>query len=314
MDFSIIIINYNLSNEVKNCINSIIQFIDNSNFEIILVDNNSHDKSVLKLVDALNQNSRLKFLFIQMDKNIGFGNACNLAAKKSSGNWLLFLNPDTLIKDNIFQRMKYELNGNFINKGIIGLNVNCNKLMDFSAGFFPNYILEVFNIFLLGRYLEAIFVRIISKFSRTKKIRVEWVMGAALFINRYLFEEIKGFDQDYFLFFEEMDLCKRVINKGFPVTYLANIKISHLGGASAKRNYYFLTKMFYKGKLLFLKKHSSKSAFDIYKIILFFTIINQIIFWLLNKLNNKEKAFGKIKAFREILKNLSTPEEITNLS
>ncbi len=95
-----------------------------------------------------------------------------------------------------------------------------------------------------------------------------------------------------------MDLCKRVIDKGLPVTYLPNLTIEHLGSVSSKKNYYFFTKMFYKGKLLFLKKHSEVPAFDIYKILFFLTILTQIIFWQCMKLKNKEKSIGKNSRIR----------------
>lgn len=312
MDLSIIIINYNLSNETKECVVSLLDNTSDIDFEIILVDNNSEDKSIIKVAEEFSQNKKLNFTFIRTEKNIGFGNACNLAVKKSSGKWLFFLNPDTIIKDNIFQEIYIELNKDCEKKGIIGLNVNSSKIMDYSAGYFPNYLFEILNICLLGRYFEAICVKINGIISRTKKLNVDWVMGAALFIEKQLFEEINGFDPDYFLYFEEMDLCKRVINKELPVNYFSNIKIEHRGGASSKRNYYFLTKMFYKGKLLFIKKHSKESAFSIYKILFLFTIINQIAFWWILKFTNKEKSSGKIRAFREILKYLDTPEKITN--
>lgn len=314
MLLSIIIVNYNLSNETRNCIDSLINVINNFKFEIILVDNHSDDDSILGIADTFLMNEKIKFIFVRTEKNIGFGNACNMAVKRSSGKWLFFLNPDTLIKENVFDKILNEFNNNLINRGIFGLNVNSNRLMDFSAGPFPNYLFEILNIFLLGRYCEALYIKFKSEISGTKKIKVGWVMGAALIISKKLFDEIKGFDPDYFLYFEEMDLCKRIIDRGLPVTYLSNIRIEHLGSVSSRKNYYFFTKMFYKGKLLFIKKHSSNPAFFIYRILLFMTIINQIIFWRFFQFLNKEKSSGKIKAFREILKNLSSPEKISNIS
>ncbi|MFZ0455689.1 MAG: glycosyltransferase family 2 protein [Ignavibacteriaceae bacterium] len=312
MLLSVIIINYNLSNETKNCIDSLLNVINDSEFEIILVDNHSEDESIIKIADEFSASIKIKFSFIRTDKNIGFGNACNLAAKRSSGKWLFFLNPDTLIKENVFHNIFSEFDNNLLNRGIFGLNVNSSKLLDFSAGFFPNYLFEALNIFLLGRYFEALYIKFRSVISRSKKIKIGWVMGAALFISKKLFEEINGFDPDYFLYFEEMDLCKRVIDKGLPVTYLSDIKIEHLGSISSKKNYYFFTKMFYKGKLLFIKKHFTKSEVKIFKVLFFFTFLNQIIFWWFLKMNNKTKSGGKIAAFKELLKNLNTPGKITN--
>ena len=226
---------------------------------------------------------------------------------------MFLLNPDTVIKENIFQQVLTEFKDKYIGKGIIGLNVNSSKFLDYSSGLFPNFFLELLNVFLIGRYFEAAFIKLKTLVSRTKKVKVEWIMGAALFIRKDLFTEINGFDPDYFLYFEEMDLCKRVTDRRLPVTYLPDLKIEHLGSVSSKKNYYFFTKMFYKGKLLFLKKHSNKLTYAIYKILFFLIIINQIIFWRLINSKNKEKSLGKIKAFQEILKNLDYPGEISNL-
>ncbi len=313
MILSIIIINYNLSNEVRNCINSLISAAKGLDYEIILVDNRSKDESILKIAEELSHDPQIKFTFFRTEENIGFGNACNLAAGKAAGEWLFFLNPDTEINENIFPGVIKELEDNYFGRGIIGLNVNGNKYMDYSAGLFPNFLFEILNVILLGRYFEAFYIKLKKLFSGNKKLKVHWVMGAALFIRRKLFSEINGFDPDYFLYFEEMDLCKRVRDKGLPVTYLSSVRIDHLGSVSSKKNYYFFTKMFYKGKLLFLKKHSASSAFYFYKFLSFLTILSQIVFWQIMKFSNKEKSASKISAFAEVMKNLNNPEIINNL-
>lgn len=314
MDYSVIIINYNLTNEVRNCVNSLSKFVNEADFEIILVDNHSEEYSILELVNEFSSVFKSKLHFIRTEKNIGFGNACNLGAKNSSGDVLFFLNPDTLVDENIFQNLKNEFWNNNGNKkpGIIGLNVNGKKWTDYSSGFFPNYLFEILNIFSLGRYCEAFLIKLKTQLSSTKRINVQWVMGAALLIRKDLFEMVNGFDPDYFLYFEEMDLCKRIIKRGLSVIYLSKIKIEHLGSAGSKRNYYFFTKLFYKGKLLFLKKHHSNSEFFINRILVYLHIRFQMILWWLLKSEGGDKSNQKIKAFKEILKNVNHPERISN--
>ncbi len=193
MDISIIIINYNLSNETKNCIDSLLKVADDFDFEIILVDNHSEDESILKIAENYKQSEKINLSFIRTEKNIGFGNACNLAAEKAYGEWLFLLNPDTLTKQNIFQQVLNEFQDESIKEGIIGLNVNSSNLLDYSAGLFPNFFLEFLNVFLIGRYFEAAFIKFKTLLSRTKKIKVQWVMGAALFIRKDLFARSKWF-------------------------------------------------------------------------------------------------------------------------
>ena len=91
MVFSIIIVNYNLSDEVQDCINSLIKITKDVEFEIILIDNHSEDESILKIAEEFSNNTSLSFKFIRAEKNIGFGNACNLATKHSKGNSFFFL-------------------------------------------------------------------------------------------------------------------------------------------------------------------------------------------------------------------------------
>lgn len=314
MYYSIIIINYNLSNEVDTCIDSIIESIENSKFEIILVDNYSEDESVFPIVQNLESKMGQNFKFIRTDRNIGFGNACNLAVRSAVGNVLFFLNPDTLINKDIIKLINDEVCNNSwdYNKSVLGLNVDQRKLVDFSAGFFPNFLFEILNVISIGRFIEAVYVKVLSFLSTNKFLKVNWVMGASLIIGKRLFLEINGFDPDYFLYFEEMDLCKRVIQRGYSIYYLSNINIEHIGSVGSKKNYYFFTKMFYKGKLLFLKKHLSRAAYCIYKILMRMHIINQIILWWSIRFLNSEKSNGKIKAFKELLSNLNHPEVISN--
>ncbi len=311
MNFSIIIINYNLSDEVNNCINSLLKNLDPSDFEIILVDNNSDDKSIIDIAARFSSLQNIKFTFLRTEINLGFGIACNLAAQQAANSILFFLNPDTLINNNILERLK-NLFENSDDLGIVGLNVNENEIMDFSAGFFPNYFFEFLNILSLGRIAEAIYVKLKVKFSRTKILDVNWVMGAALFIYKKSFDLVKGFDPQYFLYFEEMDLCKKIIDMGLSVKYIANVKVEHLGSVSSKKNYYFFTKMIYKGKLLFFKKHFSKKTFATFGKLMLAHIQNQILLWKVLKLKNEAKAIGKIKAFNEIKTKINSPEQISS--
>jgi GT2 family glycosyltransferase len=312
MQFSIIIVNYNLSNEVRNCLISLTQFVNKSDFEIILVDNNSDDKTINKIADFFSNTVNFNFKFIKTEKNIGFGNACNLAAESANGTYLCFLNPDTEIKSDVFSFIVDKYKDPDLSKGIAGLNVGETGLVDYSAGYFPNLFFEALNIFSLGRFFEAFLVKVKSRLNKKDIINLDWVMGAAFFIKRDLFIELNGFDTDFFLYFEEMDLCKRAKNSGAVVKYFPSVKIDHIGSAGSKKNYYFFTKMFYKGKLLFLNKHSKRQVLSIYKVLMFFHILTQILLWKILSFNNKYKSQGKISAFREVLSHLSSPQNISN--
>lgn len=314
MDYSIIIINYNLTLEVKNCIESLIENSRNINYELILVDNNSNDTLINDIADQFRMQLKERFLFVKSKENVGFGRACNLAAEKANGKVLCFINPDTIFSNNLLHELI--LNGFFDklnrNNSITGLNVSDNRFYDFSAGYFPNIFFELLNIFLLGRLAEAFYISSVAKFFFNRNLKVDWVMGAALFIGRELFEKVRGFDKDYFLYFEEMDLCKKVIDAGGKVIYLPSIKLHHIGSVSSKKNYYYFTKMFYKGKLLFYNKHFTGSKKYVLKKLLFLHFLSQIVLWTLLKYYSPLKALGKLSAFRELINNIDKPDRLSN--
>ena len=316
MDFSIIIVNYNLAEEVENCINTLLEHSNGVEFEIILVDNNSREDSIKSVAEIFSRRINDRFIFIQSEENIGFGRACNLAAKEAKGNILSFINPDTIFNENVFKQLTEceIIQAMKEGKTIAGINVSEKKATDYSAGFFPNIILELLNVFLLGRFVEAFFLFAATKLLGRKKYDVDWVMGAALFIAADLFKKIDGFDKDYFLYFEEMDLCKRAMDIGGKVTYLPYIKLQHIGSAGSKKNYYYFTKMFYKGKLLFINKHFNGFKSFLLKKLIYMHFLLQRIFWSVLKYRNREKANGKLRAFNELMKNINSPYKLSNRS
>src|SRR5690606_30178610 len=153
IDLSIIIINYNLAKEIENCLNSLIPVIESNefNYEIIIVDNNSPD---LKLRETEKKFSKDNFYFYYLEENIGFGKGCNFGFTKANGEYICFLNPDTIIKSNIFIPV-LNLFKEDASTGIIGPKQQVRKpFFDFSAGFYPNIIFELFNLFGMGVFFE----------------------------------------------------------------------------------------------------------------------------------------------------------------
>lgn len=312
MDYSIIIVNYNLSKEICSCLDSIYKNLNITDFEIIIFDNNSDESSLDSLKRKIQTISSKNITLIFNDKNIGFGQACNRAALKASGKILFFLNPDTLLERNVFREIANRFGNEIFDDKIIGLNVHQDSSIDYSAGLFPNLFFETLNIFSLGRFIEALLTKVLADVLKNDRIEVDWVMGASFIIPKTLFDSVGGFDPDYFLYFEEVDLCRRIKSKGYSVYYLPQIRVIHDGSVSTKKNYYFFTKLFYKGKLIFLKKHSSTKKFAIFKFLLLIHFINQMFLWSLLKNKFPEKAKGKLKAFKELRLFADNPINISN--
>ncbi|MFH1194499.1 MAG: glycosyltransferase family 2 protein [bacterium] len=300
MEFSLIIVNYNLSDEVVSLAKQLLPLSRNGNIEIIFVDNNSSDnfKNKLEVERLVNQNN---LYFIFNSENVGFGNACNIGAKQAKGKVLFFVNPDVKIETDIFTKVTelYKKNPNLAITG--PLIKHPGKKYDLSAGFNQGFLIELLNIIFVGRLFESMLLsqKVINLNEST--LPVTWILGAALFIKRKIFNEIGGFDKDYFLFYEEMDLCYRVRKLGFDVHYYPQISVHHIGSATVKKDYSFFTRQFYKSKMIFYKKNFSKSYFVAMKTIIILQLISQICLWTLLLPVNKNKSVQKLDGLFKLL-------------
>ncbi|MFA4834328.1 MAG: glycosyltransferase family 2 protein [Patescibacteria group bacterium] len=250
MDFSIIITNYNTKGLIKGCLNSIFSSCGLGNFEIIVVDNNSGDGSAEMLNGDFNQRIKL----IANKKNIGFGPANNRGAKIAKGEYLFFLNSDTVIKEDILTPLKefFILNPT---AGVISprLILSDGTNQKYAYGRFPG--------------LVGLLARNSGQESDKNKsgFTVDWVSGAALAIRKNVWEKIGGFDEKFFMYFEDIDLCKRTKDINYKVAVLPSETVIHLGGQSLRDNktrkkYYYLSQDY------FYKKHYGKLKLVLLKI------------------------------------------------
>jgi GT2 family glycosyltransferase len=302
-DISILIINYNLAKEIENCLNSLLNVLDfqnKVNYEVIIVDNNSPDKNLPEVEKKFKQNN---FHFYYLEKNLGFGQGNNYGFSKASGQYICFLNPDTIIIEDFFPHIisLFEKDETI---GIIGPKQQIRApFFDFSAGFSPNILFELFNLIGVGVFLEGFLMHYYAKFIKNKYLKVNWILGAAVFIKANLFRKINGFDRDYFMFFEEVDLCKRVINEGFKVIYEPKLKIHHIGSVSGKKDYRLYTIRTYSSKYIFISKHYKSSHKILMSFLLFTQVFSQIIIWTFLLPLKKQKSKQKLDAFFYLLKN-----------
>ena len=254
-DLSIIIINYNLAKEIEGCLNSLLKEINSKglvNYEILIVDNNSPDNSILQTEKKFRKDN-IQFYFL--NKNVGFGGGCNYGFSKAAGKYICFLNPDTIIIEDIFSPI-LDLFETDKSIGIIGPKQQVGPpFFDFSAGLYPNIFFELFNLFGAGVFFEGILMFLYTNITKKKSFEVDWILGAAVFIRAELFKAINGFDKDYFMFFEEVDLCKRVSNKGLKIIYYPTLKIHHIGSVSGKKDYSKYTIRTYSSKYIYISKH-----------------------------------------------------------
>lgn len=234
---SILTVNYKTPELTRACIESVLeqQAVD---FEMIVVDNASNDESV-SVLNALTD----KIIFIPNNENVGFGRANNQAFKKSSGKYLFLLNPDArlLNKNDLANAVKFmDEHPEF---GLVG-----TRIVD-GDGNFQNTISDHYP---RQKQCSADFSHLPGKWA--------CVLGASMVIRRDAFEKVNGFDEDFFLYAEETDLCLRMRKAGYEIGYLENVTVSHIGGASAKKlPSAEVVRRKKSAKYLFYKKHYPKN-------------------------------------------------------
>lgn len=249
----IIIINWNSGALLENCINSIMAS-DNIQYNIVVVDNNSQDNSLM-FIQAL----PVKVTVIKNDINRGFGAACNQALKFCNSDYVLLLNPDTILgKDTLSKSYRFlEDHTTYAILGIKLLDENSNVSRHCCR--YPKPIHFINNSLKLSVLLPKVFKdKIMYDWDHQSSAEVAHVMGAYMLIRRELINAIGFMDERYYVYLEDLDFSVRCINAGYKIYYNADIQAYHEGGGTsknvkAKRLSYSL-----HSHLLFASKHFSK--------------------------------------------------------
>ncbi len=290
---SIVIVNYNTKDLLKNCIESITQQIRVS-FEIIVVDNASTDGSVAFVKSLKNSAVRL----IESKENTGFAKGNNLGLKKARGAYLLLLNSDTVLTEDSVSACISYLKKNE-EAGIVSCSLkNADGSMQPTGGYFPNPA----RLFLWMTFLDD--VPLINSICKpfhppasyyTRDMPLDWVTGAFFMFPHKLLKTVGYLDEDYFMYVEEMDFCYRAREKGYRVQYLHNSAITHLGRASSTNEFAILSE--YKNIMLFYRKHLSSFTQYCRVMLKFGAGLRVLVFGILGK--SAQRAIYA-KAFKSI--------------
>lgn len=278
MDVSIIIVNYNTKELIIECLKSIYLKTELVAYEIIVVDNASVDGSVEVLSELFPD-----IIFVRNEKNIGFGRANNEGVKVSKGEYLFFLNPDTILLNNAIGILVDFLRKNPL-IAICGGNlydVNMNLSHSYSL-FFPSLFWE-FNLLLGGKLAKMKYGCLADKNETNASIDVAYITGADMLIRKDLFVGFGGFSSDFFMYYEETELTYRIKQQGFHIVNIPQAKIMHLEGASFDVSEFRLKQMFI-GRHTFYNKIYDDFYVKCVDIIFLLTCWSRIlIFRFLNK-------------------------------
>jgi len=250
MNVSIIIVNYKVKEKLLKCVDSIKKYTKNVSYEIIVVDNEG-DKS---LQDKLKKISGASY--IKSESNLGFGGANNLGALSARGDYLFFLNPDTFFIEDIVSGLY-----RFISKDK-KIGVVAPMLLDISK---KEYELQGTRILtplralltlsflskFIGKFYKGYYIKTWDK----KGLReVDVCPGTAFMISRRLFNQIGGFDEKFFLYFEEFDLCKRIKKLNYKNYIISTLKLVHEWGMSTVK-FEKKDQVFAQSRAYYFRKH-----------------------------------------------------------
>ncbi|MFL2612721.1 MAG: glycosyltransferase family 2 protein [Flavobacteriaceae bacterium] len=284
-NISIIIVNYKSWIPLENCLNSLLKQ-ENVNTDIIVVDNNSSD-------NTLEQYKKMfpSVEWIENKKNYGFSKACNIGESKSKYDLLLFLNPDTILEKNCLEKI-FKKNIDYNSKIISIKQIDKKKKNTNAYGYFLSF--HTYN------GLLRFFYRLI--FRKTKKINErldyfypDWISGSFVIISKNKFHIIGKWDERFWMYYEDMDLCKRAKENDMEIIMLNDIFCYHFHGLSSRINY--KTKIKSKTEVLISKIKYVKKHFNGFKKFLLLSLIYASILLELTIMS----IFSKVK--REILIN-----------
>jgi GT2 family glycosyltransferase len=265
--------------------------------EIIVVDNNSSDATSAALLEQYPNVTLLR-----NPANLGFGKACNRGAKIAKGKYLCFLNSDTLHAGEAIDRLTKWLEEH-PRTGIVGPELRSpdNRLIQMSWVWNPILAGELFQQYLAPYSLRhSRFKRACVAWLQRKSRHVSIICGACLMIRREAFDEIKGFDEDFELYFEDSDLCYRCGQAGWDIDFVADAKITHHLGQSTRGEWTVTSLIYQQSHVAYYRKHASRWAVWMLKSYLLLKWL-RLLYVTRKEKDGREESIPYCRAYRRMI-------------
>ncbi len=259
MQLSIVILNYNVRYFLEQCLLSVQEAIAAIDAEIIVVDNNSSDESVLMMKEKFPD-----VKLIENKENFGFPKGNNIGVRQAKGKYVCILNPDTVVAEDTFTKiLAFAERQN--NLGIIGC-----KLIDGTGAFLPESkrgiptpwvaFTKVFGLYKIFPKVKLFNQYYAQHLSENQTGKVDILVGAFMFLEKSLYEDLKGFDEDCFMYADDIDLSYRALQKQKTNYYFHETTVLHYKGESTIKDEKYM-KRFQEAMNFFYQKHFKKSFF-----------------------------------------------------
>ena len=267
---SIVIVNYKSWYHLSKCLDSILNQ-KNVKTEIIVVDNNSNDNKINEF-----KAKYISVKWIVNSENLGFSRACNIGANNIEHDWILFLNPDTVIPNKCFSLLMNKANK--IHNTIFSIKQLNEKNKDSYA--YGNFL----NIYTLNG-IQRFFYRLFNgknknKLSRLNSFSPDWVSGSFLLIRKEDYIKIGGWDEEFWMYYEDMDICKRAKSFNMNTIFYNDLYCYHFHGKSSRKD--FNTKInskvqVIKSSLIYINKHYNGIQANILSFSILFSVFIELI-------------------------------------
>jgi GT2 family glycosyltransferase len=251
----VIIVNWNAGSQLRECVDSIIQYGQSLVGQIVVVDNGSTDGSASVVADLP------QVTLVQAGANLGFGKACNLGAAHADSDFVLFLNPDArLFPDSLTRIVDFMRRPENAQVGICGVQlVDEDGHVARSCTRFPTTIGFVAHAVGLDRIIPTL-GHFMGEWDHATTRQVDHVIGAFFLVRQSVFNALDGFDERYFVYLEDLDFSYRARQLGWSSVYLAEAQAFHAGGGTsrqvkARRLFYSL-----RSRILYAFKHFNPLA------------------------------------------------------
>jgi O-antigen biosynthesis protein len=267
LQLSVIIVNYNVKYFLEQCLCSVLKACKNITAEVIVTDNNSSDGSKGFLLPKFPQVN-----FIWNNDNVGFAKANNQALALAKGEYILFLNPDTIVPEDCFEKC-IQFFQVYPQAGALGIHMidGTGKFLKESKRAFPSPLTSLYKLSGLTKlfpYSKTFAKYHLGHLPENENHEVDVLAGAFMMAPKNILDKTGSFDETFFMYGEDVDLSYRIQQAGYKNYYFAQSSIIHFKGESTKKGSLNYVKMFYSAMSLFVKKHYSGSRAGVFNFLI----------------------------------------------
>ena len=301
MKLSIVIICWNDWKVIENCLRSVFESTHKIEYEVIVSDNGSTDGSVEKIH---RQFPRVRVL--ENGANLGFARGNNVGIREARGEYVLILNPDTIIHEGSLDRWM-DFADHHPEAGAFGCRVhNLDGTYQRSARPFPTIarcVIAALGLRFLGHLRRPVLLDEYEGWRGNTEKDVDWQSGCCLMLRAELLNKLGGFDEQFFYQFEEVDLCRRVWGAGYRIRFTPTVSITHLGGQSVNRfPVRFAVEVCRNGYRYFYKHYGSSGARSYRRVMLLKLRVRQAGYSLLNSVRPTEALKRRLEMYRTTIR------------